>query len=100
MSGWLNSTRVVNPSDGLASWSTIGPYLAVPAAASLTLDIDAQADANNEADNFEFSYSINGSAYVQLDTLMQGSGRLLMSALLPAGTSGTVGVGLGGRDSP
>ncbi len=69
-------------------WTVSG----IAAAASVSLTVDAQADANNEGDDFEFAYSINGSGYQTFDTLLNGSGRAQMSQALPAGTSGSVNV--------
>lgn len=62
----------------------------IPAAASLTLDVDAVALANSEGDDFSFAYSIDGSNYVPFATLMNGTDRQLMSVVLPVGTYGTV----------
>ncbi len=69
-------------------WTVSG----IAAAASVSLTVDAQADANSEGDDFEFAYSINGSSYQTFDTLLNGSGRALMSQALPADTNGSVNI--------
>jgi len=62
----------------------------IPAAATVTLDVDASAPSNGEGDDFTFAYSTDGSNYVPFATLLNGTGRQVMSVVLPYGTSGTV----------
>ena len=62
----------------------------IPAAATVTLDVDASAPSNGEGDDFAFAYSTDGSNYVPFATLLNGTGRQVMSAVLPYGTNGTV----------
>jgi hypothetical protein len=56
----------------------------------VTLDVSAFAPGNGEADNFDFSYQVNNGAWLPLGTLLEGTGTQSFSAMLPAGTSGTV----------
>ena len=60
--------------------------------ASVTLEIEAEAPANTEGDDFVFSYAVNGGTYTEFDPLMNNTGRQVMSAELPGGTYGTVTV--------
>lgn len=64
----------------------------VAPAAAVTLEVVASAPANDENDDFDFSYSVNGGGWEPLATLLAGTGTKTLSAALPATTSGSVAV--------
>jgi len=69
-------------------WTVTG----VVSGAQVTLEVDADAPANSEGDDFDFAYSVNGGSYVDFDTLLNGTGRQVLTATLSPATSGTVRV--------
>ncbi len=60
--------------------------------AVVTLEVDAQAATNSENDNFAFSYAIGSGPWVNLGTLLNGTGRQVLSTQLPSSTGGLVQV--------
>ena len=58
----------------------------------VSIEINALAPANNEADDFVFEYSVNGGVYAEIGSIANGSGEQSLSATLPQGSSGTVHV--------
>ncbi|MGA0001747.1 MAG: zinc-dependent metalloprotease family protein, partial [Steroidobacteraceae bacterium] len=60
--------------------------------AVVTLEVDAQAGANSENDNFAFSYAIGAGPWINLGTLLNGTARQVLSTQLPSSTSGLVQV--------
>jgi PKD repeat protein len=69
-------------------WTVTG----VPAAAEVTLEVDAEAPNSIAGDSFEFSYSVNGGAYTTLDVLVSGQGRRSMVGPLAQPVSGTLAI--------
>ncbi|MEH6576335.1 MAG: zinc-dependent metalloprotease family protein [Amphritea sp.] len=85
-------------------WNITG----VAPGALVSLEVDAQALANTDGDDYQFSYSLDGVNYEPLGLLLNGGSSQLMSVTLPVGTFGTVKVkvtdtdrtiGNGGQDS-
>lgn len=60
--------------------------------AVVTLEVDTQAAANSENDNFAFTYSIGAGPWISLGTLVNGTARQVLSTQLPSSTSGLVRV--------
>lgn len=60
--------------------------------AVVTLEVDAAAAANSENDNFAFSYAIGSGPWVNLGTLLNGTGQQVLSTQLPSSTGGLVQV--------
>jgi hypothetical protein len=56
------------------------------------LEVVASAPDNDEDDEFDFTYSVNGGPWVPLYTLIDGTGEKTMTAQLAGSTSGTVEV--------
>ncbi len=85
-------------------WNITG----VTPGASVTLEVLASAPANNEGDDFMFTFSVNGGPEELLGTVVAGTGDITLSASLPGTTIGSVTVrvrdtdrttGAGGTDS-
>ncbi|MCU7834285.1 MAG: hypothetical protein KZQ83_03445 [gamma proteobacterium symbiont of Taylorina sp.] len=54
---------------------------------NISLDINVEAPANNEGDDFIFSYAVNGDgAFINFATLENGTGSQTLSAILPLNT--------------
>jgi hypothetical protein len=51
--------------------------------ALVTLQIDAEAPANSESDDFQFQYAIDGGDWQDLGTITNGTGRQTLSTILP-----------------
>jgi|GEM_PF-5180249 len=80
------------PRNRVSQLEHVWAVYSVEAAASVSLMVDAMAEANSENDNYEFAYSVNGSPYAVFNTLNNGTGRQSFSVELPPGTVGTVEV--------
>lgn len=67
-------------------WNITG----VTPGAQVVLEVDAEFENNNDGDDIQFAYAINGGSYIDLPLLNNGTGRQVLSANLPPTTSGTV----------
>ena len=75
-------------------WTVSG----IAPAASVTLDVDVTAPSNSDGDDFALAYSTDGSNYQPFGMLSNGTGRQVISALLPAGTSGSISIRVNDTD--
>jgi len=76
------------------TWNVTG----VDAGASVILEVTALAPSNNENDDFDFHYSINGGSYVKFGTLQHGTASQTMSVTLPTDTAGLVSIRVNDTD--
>ena len=60
----------------------------IQAGSQVILSIDAEVPNNTEGDDFIFSYSINGSSYIAIDTIYANSGMQYLSLELPSSSFG------------
>ncbi len=68
------------------TWTVTG----VAPGSTVDLEVRASAPANDEADEFAFTYAINGGAAIALGVVVPGTGELTMTASLPSSTTGNV----------
>jgi hypothetical protein len=68
------------------SWHVTG----IEPAALVTLEVEAEAPANAEGDDFRLSYSVNGGASIEVGVVTNGTGRQTLSAVLPSSVSGAL----------
>ena len=78
------------PSKRVSALEHVWTVSGVAPGAAVTLAVDTEAPANQESDDFLFSYAVNGGAFIEFGTLMNGTGRQVLSETLPPGTAGTV----------